>query len=157
MNNGSLEVSMFKYLDSIIDEFPEFITGKAATPAADHLFSVRDADEAKYPPEEKAIAFHHTTAQLLFLSLRARREIQTAVSLLTTRVKKPDEDDWGKLKRALKYLNEMRRLKLTLTIESMGFIKWFVDGSHETHWDCKVHGGAMMVMGCGAISSYPGE
>ena len=48
MNNGSLEVSMLKYLDSIIDEFPELITGKAATPAADHLFSVRDADEAKY-------------------------------------------------------------------------------------------------------------
>ena len=50
MNNGSLEVSMLKYLDSIIDEFPELITGKAATPAADHLFSVRDADEAKYLP-----------------------------------------------------------------------------------------------------------
>ena len=47
MNNVSLEVSMFKYLDSIIDELPELITGKAATPAADHLFSVRDADEAK--------------------------------------------------------------------------------------------------------------
>ena len=93
MNNGSLEVSMFKYLDSIIDEFPELITGKAATPAADHLFSVRDADEAKYLPEEKAIAFHHTTAQLLFLSLRARRDIQTAVSFLTTRVKKPDKDN----------------------------------------------------------------
>ena len=75
MNNGSLEVSMFKYLDSIIDELPELITGKAATPAADHLFSVRDADEAKYLPEENAIAFHHTTAQLLFLSSRARRDI----------------------------------------------------------------------------------
>ena len=74
------------------------ITGKAATPAADHMFSVRDADEAKYLPEEKDISFHHTTAQLLFLSLRARREIQTAVSFLTTRVKKPDEGDWGKLK-----------------------------------------------------------
>ena len=68
MENGSLEVSMFRYLDSIIDEFPELITGKAATPAADHLFSVRYADKAKYLPEEKAIAFHHTTAQLLFLS-----------------------------------------------------------------------------------------
>ena len=37
MNNGSLEVSMFKYLDSIIDELLELITGKAETPAADHL------------------------------------------------------------------------------------------------------------------------
>ena len=117
---------MFKYLDSIIDKFPELITGKAATPVSDHLFSVRDADEAKYLPEEKAIVFHHTTAQLLFLSSRVRRDIHTAVSLLTMRVKKPDEDDWGKLKRALKYLNGTRRLKLTLTIESMGVIKWFV-------------------------------
>ena len=66
---------MFKYLDSIIDEFPELIMGKSATPAANHLFSVRDADEAKYLPEEKAIAFHHTTSQLLFLSSRARRDI----------------------------------------------------------------------------------
>ena len=131
------------------------ITRKSATPAADHLLSVRDADKAKYLPEEKAIAFHHTTAQLMFLSSRARRDIQTAVSFLTTRVKKPEEYDWGKLKIALKYLNDMRRLKLTLTIESMGVIKWFIDGSHNTHWDCKGHVGTMMVMGCGAISSYP--
>ena len=84
---------MLQYLDSIIDELPKLITGKAATTAADHLLSVRDADKAKYLPEEKAIAFHHTTAQLLFLSSRARRDIQTDVSFLTTRVKKPDEDD----------------------------------------------------------------
>ena len=102
------------------------ITGKAATPAADHLFRVRDADKAKYLPQEKAIVFHHTTAQLLLLSSQAERYIQTAVSFLTTRVKKPDEDNWGKLNRALKYLNGTRRLKLTLTIESMGVMKWFV-------------------------------
>ena len=88
------------------------ITGKAVTPAADHLFSITDADEAKYLPEEKAVAFHRTTAQLLFLSSRARRDIQKSVSFLTTRVKKPNEDNWGKLKRALKYLNGTRRLKL---------------------------------------------
>ena len=102
MYNGSLEVSMFKYLDSIIDEFPELITGKAATPAEDPLFRVRDVDEAKYLPEEKVIAFQRTTTQLIFLSSRDRRDIQTAVPFLTTRVKKPDEDDWGKLKISLK-------------------------------------------------------
>ena len=95
MDNLSLEVSMFKYVDSIIDEFPELIAGKAATPAADHMFSVRDADEAKYLPEEKDITFRHTTAQLLFLSSRARRDIHKDVSFLTMRVKKPDKDDWG--------------------------------------------------------------
>ena len=91
---------------------------------------------------------------MLFLISRVRRDIQTDVSFLTTRVEKPDKDDWGKLKRALKCLNGKRRLKLTLTIESMGVIKWFIDGSHNTHWDCKVHGGGIVVMGWGAISSY---
>ena len=50
MDNRSLEVSMFQYLDSIIDEFLKLITGKAATPAAEHLFRVRGADKAKYLP-----------------------------------------------------------------------------------------------------------
>ena len=77
----------------------------------------------KYLPEENAILFHHTTAQLLFLSSRARKDIHTAVSFLTNRVKKLDEDYWGKLKRALKFLNGTKRLKLTLMIESMGVIK----------------------------------
>ena len=39
-------------------------------------------------------------------------------------------------------------------IESMGVIKWFFDGCHNTHWDCKGNGGAMMIMECRAISSY---
>ena len=33
-------------------------------------------------------------------------------------------------------------------------MKWHVDGSHNTHWDCKGHGGAMFAMGKGATSSY---
>lgn len=32
------------------------------------------------------------------------------------RVKNPVEDNWGKLKRILKYLNETKYLKLTLTL-----------------------------------------
>jgi hypothetical protein len=32
--------------------------------------------------------------------------------------------------------------------------KWYVDGSHNVHWDCKGHGGAMFMLGKGAISNY---
>jgi hypothetical protein len=49
--------------------------------------------------------FSITQYQLLFTANRARRDIQTAVSFLATRVKAPDEDDWGKLIRVLKYIN----------------------------------------------------
>ena len=55
-------------------------------------------------PEEQAHAFHHTVAQLLFTSMRARPDILTVVSFLTKRVREPDEDDWGKIKQVLKYL-----------------------------------------------------
>ncbi len=41
-SNGILDVSMIKYLQKAIEEFPELITGKAATSAADHLFNIRD-------------------------------------------------------------------------------------------------------------------
>jgi len=88
------------------------------------------------------------------MATRARRDIQTAVAFLTTRVKHPDEDDWGKLKRVLKYLNGTKYLKLRLTMNNLGVLKWYVDGSHNVHWDCRGHGGAVFTMGRGATSSY---
>ena len=69
---GILEVLMFKYLQNVIEEFPEKITGQAATPAAAHLFEIRDKKEARPLGEEQALAFHHTVVQLLFMAPRAR-------------------------------------------------------------------------------------
>ena len=92
----NVKVSMIKYLKKIFVAFPEEITTTADTPAAVHLFKVRSPEDgAKLLPEEQAQAFHHSVAQLLFMSMRARPDIQTAVSFLTQRVRVPDEDDWG--------------------------------------------------------------
>jgi hypothetical protein len=121
-----LKVVMIKYLKKVMTDFPEAITSTAATPAADHLFDIRDEEEAKWLPEEQAQAFHRSVAQLLFLSARARPDIKTAVAFLTTRVSKPDEDDWGKLKRVLKYLKGTFYLKLTLSVDDLSMIKCFV-------------------------------
>jgi len=81
---GVLQVSMIKYLKKIFDDFPELITSIAATPAGENLFKVRDEADRKVIPEEQARIFHHTVAQLLFLSGRARPDIKTAVKFLTT-------------------------------------------------------------------------
>jgi hypothetical protein len=125
---------MVPYIDKIIDAFPEKIMGVTSTPATDHLFAVRPSAEACLLPEDKARGFHHTTAQLLFLS-QVCCDIQTPLSFLTTRVKHSDEDDWGKLKRLLTYLHSTRSLKLTLFSESLLIIRWYVDASHQTHKD----------------------
>eukprot|EP00804_Cyclotella_cryptica_P029403 CCRYP_013361-RC/>CCRYP_013361-RC protein AED:0.41 eAED:0.27 QI:0/-1/0/1/-1/1/1/0/407 len=148
---GKCHITMPGYTREVIDGFPEVITGSAATPAADHLFQTRE-DGCKLP-EEQASAFHRTTAQMLFLSGRARRDIQTAVAFLTTRVKSPDEDDWGKLKRVLRYLNGMTELGLCLSAKDVGLVRWYVDASYATHEDCKGHTGAMMTLGQGAAIS----
>ena len=115
-------------------------------------------DPAKrYLPEDQARIFHHVVAQLLFMACRARRDIQTAVAFLTTRVKQPDEDDWMKLRRALKYLKGTIGLRLKLTVKDLGTILHYVDASYAVHPDCKGHTGYMMTLGEGAVCSTSGK
>ncbi len=67
-SEGTLQVSMITYLKNAITGFPKMITGKVATPAADYLFTIRDKKEARPLEQERRTAFHHTIAQLLFMS-----------------------------------------------------------------------------------------
>ena len=119
----------------------------------DHLFEIHN-DGEKMLPEEQAQAFHHTVAQLLFLCRRTRPDIQTAVSFICTRVQKPDEDDWGKLKRCLKYLKGTFHMKLNLAADGSNTMQWWVDASYAVHWDCKGHTGMMLSLGRGASCGH---
>ncbi len=148
-----VRINMWDYLRKLIQEFPEEITGVCATPASDHLFKVQE--DGRKLSKELAEIFHHTVYQLLFAANRARRDIQMAVSYLTTWVKAPDQDDWGKLVRVLKYLNGTQCMKLILSADEMKFtVHWYVNGSHQVHKDCRGKIWCLMMMGKGAgISS----
>jgi hypothetical protein len=95
---GEVKVKMVDYLKGVLGEFPEVIDRADPTPASEHLFDVRPDEKRTFLNDEQARALHHAVTQLLFASERSRKDIQTAVSFLTTRVKQPDEDDWGKIK-----------------------------------------------------------
>jgi hypothetical protein len=114
-----VRINMWDYLGRVIKEFPEEITGTCATPApaSDHLFKV--CEDGRKLNEELADAFHHTVYQLLFAANRARRDIQAAVSFLTTRVKAPAKDNWRKLVRVLKCIYGTRYMKLILSADEM--------------------------------------
>ena len=43
--------------------------------------------------------FNYTVTQLLCVHAKACRDNATAVAFLSTRVKSPDENNWGKLKK----------------------------------------------------------
>ncbi len=144
---------MVEYIKDILKCFPEEIEGKAASPAPNQLFLVQDKSKAVKLPEEQAVHFHHFLAQLLFLSTRAWRDTQVAVASLTTRVKCPDKDDWGKLKRVLKYLKGTVEMRLNLSVENVGVTKWYIDAAHAMHDNCKSHSGAALTLGRGMITS----
>ncbi len=120
----------------------------------DHLFTVRDKSLAKPLSEEQARAFHHTMAQLLFLSNRAQRDIQLERVFLTTRVRCPDKDDWGKVKRLLWYLKGTLNMPLILSADCLTLSMWWVDMVYAVHDDCRGHMGAGMSFGQGMMMSY---
>ena len=68
---GIVKISMVPYVEEIIRNFPEEVgVSTAATPAAEHLFQVRNQQDAEQLPEEQAIQFHHNVAKLLFVRAR---------------------------------------------------------------------------------------
>ena len=77
------------------------LDGEPTSPAANHLFEVDD-NGIKLKPEQKDL-FHEFVAKLLFLGKRARPDLQTAISFLSTRVTEPDTNDYKKLIRLMNY------------------------------------------------------
>ena len=133
---------MKSYIQETLNEFPEVITETCTTPSADHLFKV-NKNGIKLS-EERAILFHRYVAKLLFISKRARPDIQHVIAFLSTRVRFPDEDDWKKLLRLLMYLKGTIELELTLGGDNLSIVKWWVDASYACHNDMKGHTGATM-------------
>ena len=151
---GVVKIDMTGYVKSMVEDFkyPEELGNKVPkTPAAAHLFEVRD--NAEKLDAEKAEEFHHVVAKGLFLCKRARDDIQPTIAFLTTRVKEPDQDDWNKLLRLLRFLKATQNVVKTLEISNLGIVQWWADAAFGVHIDMKSHTGGVMSMGKGAVQS----
>jgi hypothetical protein len=148
---GKVKIYMVEYIMRMLENLPEDMDGIAATPAAKHLFEVNENPDLL--TEERAQFFHHNVAKLLFLCKRARPDTQTAVAFMSTRVKTPDQDDYKKLARTMRYLRSTVDLPLTLEADDLTTIKWWVDGAFAVHPDMKSHTGGTMTLGQGSVYS----
>jgi hypothetical protein len=92
-------------------------------------------------------------AKGLFLCKRARPDTQQAILVLCTRVRDPNQADWKKLMRVMKYLNGTKGENLTLSADNLRVVKWYVDASFADHPDFKSHTSVMMTLGKGAMQS----
>ncbi|GAX11354.1 hypothetical protein FisN_22Lu047 [Fistulifera solaris] len=151
-DEGKVTICMTEYVQNIIDELPPEMIGHASTPAAAHLFEVNTEDPVLLNEEDRE-RFVHLVAKMLYLCKRARPDLQTAIAFLCTRVKAPDEDDWKKLTRVLKYLQSTSELSLTLEADNLEELQWWVDASFAVHLDKRSHTGGILTLGRGAVYS----
>ena len=87
---------------------------------------------------------------MLFICKHACPDLQTSVALLCTRVQTPENYDYKKLIRTLKYLGTTAGLTLILGMDGTTTVSWWLDGAFSTHNDTKIHTGDYMLLGIGA-------
>ena len=64
----------------------------------------------------------------------------------------PNKDDWVKLVRVMKYLNQTKKDCLTLRADGSRVGKWHVDAAFAVHPDFRSHTGASFSLGRGAMA-----
>jgi hypothetical protein len=113
---GKVKLLMKDYIIKMLEDFQYkeqlHLIKYVTTRAAEYLFQVNN--EAQKLERNLVEEFHTTVAKGPFLWKRARPDLQPTIAFLCTRVKQPDEDDWKKLPRMLKYIDLTKELELTL-------------------------------------------
>ena len=99
-----MRISTEEYQRRVLEDFSEEITETLETPAVVNLFNVRSDNKQEILNKTWSQAFHHAVSQLLFTGIRYREDAQTDIYFLTKRARKPDEDNWKKLRSLLRYL-----------------------------------------------------
>ena len=148
---GEVRITMYDYIQKMIDDLNPDMIGNRITAAPDNLFKTSDeSDGVRKLNEKEKDYFHSMTARMLYLGKRGRPDVQTAVAFLCTRVREPDVQDYNKLSHLMKYLQSHRHLPLILRYEGTE-ISLYIDGAHSVHADMKGHAGVMVTGGRGAI------
>ena len=139
-----LKIDMCRHVDDMVDSFPiEFEENNtSASPAGEKLFEEGTGEALNKMEKEQS---HTTVAKGLYISKRARPDIQLAVAVLCTRVQQPNKNDWDKLIRLLKFLNSTRNKRLRIAADNLSVIKWYDHASFAVHSDYKSHTGATML------------
>ena len=104
---------MFDYLEDVIVECAEDLKNSCSyNPDNNQLFKV--IKDSPRLPSENTDLFRRHVARLLFISKRARPDIQVCVAFLCTQVKSTTEQDYTKLGRVISYLKGTVHLPLVI-------------------------------------------
>ena len=99
---GECHVRQERHVSDIISNWPRILeqsNKKALTPAPKTLF---EKGEGLLLNSEKKEMFHSTVAKGLFVGCRSRPDICPTISVLSSRVRDPNMNDWAKCDRLVR-------------------------------------------------------
>ena len=142
---GECHVLQEDHVDDIVRSWSEEIkkTAKELTPCTSNHF---DRGEGRLLCNERRGIFHTIAAKCLFVGNRSRPDTLPTVSLLTSRVREPNEDDWKKARRLIQYLCNTKKLHLVLRWDGTRIARWHVDAAFAVHKDFKSHSGGLVLL-----------
>ena len=128
------------------------IAGKTQYPHIKDLFKI---NSSKTPlDEDRHKSFHRCVGKLIYLAHHCRPDVLCSVTLLSSRVQEPNEDDWSKLMHLLKHLNNTSDLGLRLQPDKNGKMRLqcYCDASFNAHEGAKSHAGVYITLGGGGVA-----
>ena len=158
-DDKKIEVEMKRAINESIEMFEKsgdkLSDENVVSPARAHLFTVNP--EGDQLGSERSDIFHSVVAKLLFITKRARPDIETTQSFLCRRVSKSDEDDWKKLKRCLSFLKSTIDDVRVIGAGSLSDIYTWIDASYAVHDNLRSHTGGAISMGYDAHGIIHGK
>ena len=151
LENGTAEILMKDYLLEAITDFGETINRSATSPARRDLFVIDE--NSKELSTDKREIFHSVSAKLLYVSHRGRLDVELSIAFLCRRTSCSTEQDWGKLRRVLEFLNGTLDDTRIIGADDLLKMGTWVDASHAVHADMKSHTGGVVSFGTGAAMS----
>ena len=148
--NGTLQINLRDYLEECFDEFGDELGPAVASPAARWLNTTNP--KARKLDKNKAEKFHSVVAKLLWITQRGRPDVAVPVSSLCTRVQHPDVEDWKKLRRTLKFVQQTIGDFRVIGADDVTRMETYVDSSHAVHEDMRGHTGGVITFGTGVLA-----
>jgi hypothetical protein len=149
LGNKKVAIATPQHIDEAIEDFGEDLDTDAVNPAKSKLFVINHDSEILC--DEKGNIYHSVTAKLLWVSQRSRPDLETAVSFLCTRVQQPTVEDWGKLRRTLKFLKKTKSDRRIMGADDILKLETWIDASYAIHENMRGHTGGAMSFGWGVV------
>ena len=143
--DGVCHVRQDIHVQDLIDSWPEKFkaTDKVSTPAALDLF---DKGSGALLGKEKREIFHSVITKGIFICTRSRPDGLPTVGVLAGQVCEPNQSDWDKGRRLVRYFACTCDLHLILRYDGLKICKWSVDFAFVVHPDFKSHSGGLMMI-----------